>query len=126
MRATLCILIVELLRAGAALAQTQSPMPVGEVCGPPSEQISTTEKGNLDAKARTLFKIGSAEMQGAAEQIKSEIMVNPDRSDAARQLFYLKRVSCVLVYQDATLSTDEKLKRIQALESGLYISAERK
>jgi hypothetical protein len=101
-------------------------MPVDQVCGPPGEQISTTEKGNLDAKARTLFKIGSAEMQGTAEQIKSEILVNPNRSDAARQLFYLKRISCILVYQDATLSTDEKLKRVQGLESGLYVSGERK
>jgi hypothetical protein len=126
MRAILCIFIVELLRGGAALAQTPSPMPVDQVCGPPGEQISTTEKGNLDAKARTLFKIGSAEMQGTAEQIKSEILVNPNRSDAARQLFYLKRISCILVYQDATLSTDEKLKRVQGLESGLYVSGERK
>ena len=125
MRATFCVLILG-LSSSASMAQTPAPMPVDEVCGPPGEQVSTTEKGNLDAKARTLFKIGSAEMQGAAEQIKNEIIVNPNRSDAARQLFYLKRISCILVYQDATLSTDEKLKRIQALESGLYVSAERK
>jgi hypothetical protein len=122
MRAMLCLLISGLLITGTALAQER--MPVEQVCGPAPEQVSTSEKGNLDAKAQTLFKIGSGELQGAAERYKSEIMINPNRSDAARQLFYLKRISCVLIYQDQTLSIDEKLKRIQALESGLTVSEE--
>ena len=99
----------------------QAALPVEEVCGPAPEQVSTAENGNLDIKAQTLLKIGSGELQGAAEKIKSEILVNPNRSDAARQLFYLKRISCVLIYQDSKLSIDEKLARIQKLEEGLTL-----
>src|SRR5256885_9116116 len=53
---------------------------------------------------------------------RSEIMVNPNRSDASRQLFYIKRIACVLIYQDKSLSTDEKLKRIDRKSTRLNSS----
>ena len=117
MRGASCLLILGLILCGPAFAEER--MPVDRVCGPAPEEVSETEKGNLDAKAQTLLKIGSGELQGAAEKVKREIMVNQSRSDAARQLFYLKRISCVLLYQDTTLTTDDKLKRIRELETGL-------
>jgi outer membrane protein OmpA-like peptidoglycan-associated protein len=119
MRVVVCLLVSVLVFSGAVFAQER--MPVNQVCGPAPEEVSQSEKGNLDAKAQTLLKIGSGELQGTAEKFKNEIMVNPNRSDAARQLFYLKRISCVLIYQDTTLSTDEKLERIEKLERGISL-----
>jgi len=112
--------LAALLLGAPAFAQT--PLPVEQVCGPPSEVVSTTEKVDLDAKAQTFLKIGSVDLQGAAEKTRKEIMVNSNRSDASRLLLYLKRISCVLIYQDTSLSTDEKLQRIQALQSGLTLA----
>jgi hypothetical protein len=109
-----------LLVSGTTLAQEQTP--IEQVCGPPYEKVSTSEKGKLDAQAQTLFKIGSGELQGAAEKARTEIMVNANRSDASRQLLYLNHLACVLIYQDKSLSLDDKLKRIQALASGLLES----
>jgi hypothetical protein len=120
MRVGLCVFISGLLLAGTALAQ--SPLPAEQVCGPPSEQVSTTEKANLDAKAQTLLKIGSGELQGVIERVRNEIMVNPNRSDALREIMYLDHLSCVLIYQDSTLSTDEKLSRIRLIKSTLKLS----
>jgi hypothetical protein len=113
------ILLAALLLGFPALAQPA--LPVEQVCGPSSEEVSTSEKANLDAKAQTLLKIGSVNLQGAAEKTRTEIMVNSNRSDGARLILYLKRISCVLIYQDTSLSTDEKLQRIQALQSGLTL-----
>src|SRR5215212_965146 len=120
MRYLMRLLMTSLFISGTAFAQER--MPVEQVCGPPYENVTTTEKGNLDAKAQTLFRIGSADLQGAAERTKNEVILNSNRSDAIRQLIYLNRISCVLIYQDQSLSTDEKLKRIQMLVSGLQIS----
>ena len=113
------ILLAALLLGFPVLAQLA--LPVEQVCGPSSEEVSTSEKANLDAKAQTLFKIGSVSLQGAAERTRTEIMVNSKRSDAARLILYLKRISCILIYQDTSLSTDEKLQRIEALQSGLTL-----
>lgn len=120
MRAVSYALLSWVLFNGTAIAQTK--MPTAQVCGPPVENVSTTEKVNLDAKAQTLFRVGLVDLQGVAEKTKNEIMIGANRSDAARLLLYLKRVSCVLIYEDNALSTDEKLKRMEALASSLKLS----
>ena len=120
MRRVLCLLIPGLLISGTTLAQEQTS--AEQACGPPYEKVSTSEKGKLDAQAQTLLKIGSGELQGAAEKARTEITINANRSDASRQLFYLNHLACILIYEDKSLSLDEKLKRIQALSSGLLES----
>jgi hypothetical protein len=94
-----------------------------EICGSPSEMESEQVKGNLEGKAQTLARIGQAELQGEAARIRSEITVGSNRSDAARELHYLNYLSCVAIFSDKSLSTDEKLARIRALRAGLYPSA---
>src|SRR3954451_23693643 len=97
MRLIIWIFAIALLVSRVANAQT--PMPVEQVCGPPGEEISTAAKGNLDLQAQTLAKIGSVQLQGAAEKVQREVMIRANRSDAARQLFYMKRISCIIIYQ---------------------------
>lgn len=101
-------------------AFAQTPL---EICGLPSEAESQEVKGNLQGKAQTLARLGEAELQGAAELIRNEITIGSNRSDAARELHYINYMSCVAIFSDKTLSTDQKLARIRALNAGLYMSA---
>jgi hypothetical protein len=89
------------------------------VCGTPNEEVSQETKGNLEGKAQTLARIGTAELQGAVSNVKREIEVRENRGDAARELHYLNYISCVLIYQDDHLSTDDKLKRINVIRERL-------
>ncbi|TDG28957.1 hypothetical protein [Paracraurococcus ruber] len=88
-----------------------------EVCGSTSESFTQQEKGNLDARAQTIARIGAAEITGAAERTRTEVVFGANRSDAARHLQYLTIVSCVLIFSDTRLTTDEKLARIRALST---------
>lgn len=96
-----------------------APLDARAVCGTPSEEISQETKGTLEGKAQTLARLGTAELQGAASIVKKEIEVRESRSDAARELHYLNYISCVLIYQDTHLTTDEKLRRIDVLRGAL-------
>jgi hypothetical protein len=89
------------------------------VCGTPNEEVSQETKGNLEGKAQTLARIGTAELQGAVSNVKREIEVRENRGDAARELHYLNYISCVLIYQDDRLSTDDKLKRVNVIRESL-------
>src|ERR1700730_3014531 len=92
-----------------------APLDPRTVCGTPNEEVSQEIKGNLEGKAQTFARIGTAELQGAASKTRHEIEVRETRSDAARELHYLNYISCVIIYQDDHLSTDDKLRRINVL-----------
>jgi hypothetical protein len=113
------IVFCGLLIGSGAWAQGATPVSPGEACGPADIVVETGKKGDLDAKAQTLLKIGSGELMGAAESYKHEIMLGPNASDAAREVLYLDHFSCILIYQDREMKTDEKLQRIQVLKSAL-------
>jgi hypothetical protein len=98
-------------------------MPVEQVCGPAGEEISQETKGRLEGKARTLVDTGTVALKGAASNARTEIEVRANRSDASRELHYLNHISCVIIYQDSQLSTDEKLQRIAVLRDTLNPAA---
>jgi hypothetical protein len=97
----------------------QQPLDPRAVCGTASEEVSGEIKGSLTGKAQTFARIGTVELEGEASRAKRDIEIRENRSDAARELHYLNYISCMLIYQDKTLSTDEKLKRIAVLQTAL-------
>jgi hypothetical protein len=92
-----------------------APLDASAICGTANEEMSQELKGNLEAKAQTFARLGTAELQGAVSDAKKTIEVGKNRSDAARELHFLNHASCMLIIQDDHLSTDEKLKRINEL-----------
>jgi tetratricopeptide (TPR) repeat protein len=96
-----------------------APLDTRVVRGTPNEEVSQEMKGNLEGKAQTFARIGTADLQGAVSNAKKEIEVRENRSDAARELHYLDYISCVIIYQDDRLSTDDKLERIDKIKHAL-------
>jgi hypothetical protein len=94
-------------------------MPVDQVCGPAGEEISLEKKASLEGKAQALVGTGIPALEGAASSARTEIEVRASRSDVAMELHYLNHISCILIYQDIRLSTDEKLQRIAVLRDAL-------
>jgi hypothetical protein len=113
-----------LLLMGSAPSYAAEPaLDALAVCGRASEELSQEQKGNLEGKAQTIARLGTAELQGAAANAKKEIEIRENRTDAERELHYLNHLSCVLIYQDAHWSTDEKLQRINVLRDALKPSS---
>jgi hypothetical protein len=90
-----------------------------EICGSPSESVSENIKGKLEGKAQTLARIGEAELKGEVEKVRNEIIVGANRADAARELHYLNYLSCIAIFSDKALATDQKLDRIRTLSAAL-------
>jgi hypothetical protein len=92
-----------------------APLDAIAICGTANEEMSQELKGNLQGQAQTIAKLGTAELHGAVSSAKKEIEFGKNRSDATRELHYLRHASCMLIILDDKLSTDEKLRRIRSL-----------
>ncbi len=88
------------------------------VCGTAPEWDIKSEnqeklKGDLQGKAQALSKyIGSADLSGQIQTERQTIYKTTDQSEARRQDAYLAFMFCVLIMDDKTLSTGDKLKAI--------------
>ena len=102
-----------------AQGQTAPSMSANEACGPAGEEISLEKKASLKGKAQALVGTNTTSLEGAASTARTEIEVRASRSDVAMELHYLNHISCILIYQDVHLSTDEKLQRIAVLRDTL-------
>jgi hypothetical protein len=89
-----------------------------QVCGSAPEWDVKSEnqekiKGDLQGKAQALSKyIGSADLTGQIQTERQTIYRTTDQSEARRQDAYLAFMFCVLIMDDKTLSTPEKIKAI--------------
>jgi hypothetical protein len=107
------VFILILLGIGSARAQNPA-------CGKvPEWDVKSREtdktKGDLEGKAQALFKsVGSAELTGNIQSERQIIYKTTDQSEARRQDAYLAYMFCVLIMNDKNISTDDKLKAINA------------
>lgn len=92
---------------------------VTQVCGISGEVLTGETTVNLEGKAKSIARLAEADLKGTVNNYKNEIEVSATRSDSARELHYLNHISCVLIYQDPNLKTDEKLQRIKMLGEAL-------
>jgi outer membrane protein OmpA-like peptidoglycan-associated protein len=106
--------IDSLLSAELSLA---APLDARGVCGTYNEEVSEKTKEAIGTKAREVTSVGTDDLQAAAETAKRDIEIGKNRSDAERELHYLNYISCIIIYQDAHFTTDQKLERINALRN---------
>jgi hypothetical protein len=77
-------------------------------------------KGDLQGKAQLLTKyLGGAELSGQIQTERATIYKNTDESEARRQDAYLAYMFCVLIMDDKTLSTADKIKSINEFKRPL-------
>jgi hypothetical protein len=88
------------------------------ICGRPPEwdiksQDTESLKGDLQGKAQLLTKfLGSANLSGQIQTERETLYKNSDEPEARRQDAYLAYMFCVLIMDDKTQSTNEKIKAI--------------
>ena len=76
-------------------------------------------KGAIQGQASLLFKrLGDAKLSGQIETSRQDIFLKaPQGAQAAMDRAYFVAV-CTLVMEDTTLSTDEKLERLNLIKQG--------
>ncbi|QHG64917.1 hypothetical protein [Pseudomonas putida] len=82
-------------------------------CGEAPPVSNTALQASLKGEAEVLFKqIGSASLDGAIEKSKTEIFSKyPDAEKSRTNAFYQWQI-CVLIMDDKTMSTSEKIKTV--------------
>lgn len=99
------------------------------VCGKAPEFDSRLEnseriKGDLAGRAQALARfVGTAEVSGRIEVERREIYKSSVGTEAARADAYLAYVFCVLIMDDRSIPTTEKLKAIQEFRRPLAAAA---
>jgi hypothetical protein len=85
------------------------------LCGNPPPVENVEEKDELDGKV-DFFKrfIGTAELKGKISQTKTEIF-SKYRNKDERSLAYMQYQMCIIIMDDTTLTTSEKLKQIREI-----------
>jgi hypothetical protein len=98
----------------AGHARAQHP-----VCGkPPDWDIKTQDtdklKGDLEGRAQLLTKYaGGVGLSGQIQTERETLYKNTDATEARRQDAYLAYMFCVIVMDDKTLSTQDRIKAIE-------------
>jgi hypothetical protein len=111
------------------LLQTETATAQHSICGKPPEweiKSQNTEKlkGDLQGKAQLLTKyLGSAELSGQIQTERQTIYQNSEQPEARRQDAYLAYMFCVLIMDDRTLSTNDKIKAINEFKQPVRKSA---
>jgi hypothetical protein len=88
-------------------------------CGAPPALPTTTQteeriKGQLQGQADFLSKlVGKAELAGQIDAARKQLYQSSDKFFAAQKDAYLSYLFCVLITQDTSLSTAEKLKALE-------------
>jgi hypothetical protein len=120
--AILCGCVFVLL-LGSANAQRAS------LCGSVPQLSGTLEhdeklKGELQGKAQLLSRlVGEAELGGQIESSRRTIYQNSERYFAAQQDAYLAYMFCVILMEDTTKTSDQKIKAIQEFRKPPPLSA---
>ena len=89
------------------------------ICGAPPALPTTTQseesiKGQLQGQADFLSKlVGKAELAGQIDAARKQLYQSSDKFFAAQKDAYLSYLFCVLITQDKSLSTAEKLKALE-------------
>jgi hypothetical protein len=89
------------------------------ICGAPPSLPTATQneesiKGQLQGQADFLSKlVGKAELAGQIDAARKQLFQSSDRFFAAQKDAYLSYLFCILIMQDKSLSTPEKLKALE-------------
>src|ERR1700730_4918704 len=92
------------------------------LCGAPpslstSAQTEESIKGQLKGQADILSKlVGKAELEGQVDAARKQIYQSSDRFLAAQKDAYLSYMFCVIIIQDKSLSTTQKLDAINTFK----------
>jgi hypothetical protein len=95
------------------------------LCGAPpslptSAQTEESIKGQLKGQADFLSKlVGKAELEGQVDAARKQIYQSSDRFLAAQKDAYLSYVFCVIIMQDKSLSTSQKLDAINTFKKSM-------
>jgi hypothetical protein len=99
-----------------------------EVCGKPPELPITQEsneslKGQLQGQAKALLGfVGRADLGGEIQATRKQVFQNSPQFFAAQRDAYLAYVFCVLILQDKSIPTSEKIRAIQEFKKPLPTS----
>jgi hypothetical protein len=92
------------------------------LCGPAPSLPTSLEngesiKGQLQGQADLLSKlVGKAELSGQVEAARKQLYQNSDQFFAAQKDAYLSYLFCLLITQDNSLSTEQKLKALNTFK----------
>lgn len=92
-------------------------------CGAPPSLPTTIQneesiKGQLHGQADFLTKfVGQAQLSGQIAAAKKQIYQSSDKFFAAQKAAYLSYLFCILIRQDNSLSTSEKLKALETFKN---------
>lgn len=103
-----------MIHSGGVFAQVKLRN-IEEACGPAVEIQSETLRGNLEGQAQSLAKLAEGELKGQAERTRMNILLGSNRSDDTRALLYIYRTTCVAIFTDSKLTTDQRISKIQTL-----------
>ena len=80
----------------------------------PRPKAKRASRGNFKDKSDFLSKlVGKAELAGQIDAAKKQIYQSSDKFFAAQKDAYLSYLFCILIMQDKSLSTSDKLKALE-------------
>jgi len=118
---TILVIIITLVPVSGIFAATHS------LCGDPPPVVNETLKGELNGKANFLSKfIGNANLKGKIEASRIEIFSKYPNANKVILDHYLLYQTCVILMQDKSLTTKEKLKELRKMNGEFKEASEKK
>jgi hypothetical protein len=106
MLARACLLLLALVFPPAVHAQ-------GQGCGDPPPVANEALKGEIEGKAQFLSRfLGDAALSGAIQTSRTEIFSKYPDAEQSRSNAYFEYQVCLLIFNDKTMSTGEKLDQL--------------
>ena len=105
-------LLVALFSALALSATNSTAHAATFDCGRPPPLANEAWKAELNGRAQTIGKIGSAGLGGAIASSRSEVISKYPNADRVIADAYFNYMVCSIVMNDTKLTSDEKLARI--------------